>query len=113
MEGTLEDLKYWTESRGVPLDKAVLGVPFYGWCWGCSDKQIAMTYGQIVAQYPQAKEENWIRQDGKEISLNSAATIAAKTKLAMKYGGIMVWELGQDAQGDDALFNVIASGVAE
>lgn len=113
MEGTMEDLKYWTEKRGYPIDKTVLGVPFYGWCWGCSEMQSAMTYAQIVQQYPQAKEENWIREGEVEISLNSALTIATKTQLAMQYGGIMVWELGQDARGEDSLFAVIAREVAQ
>ncbi len=113
LEGTIADLKYWTETRGYPIHKTVLGVPFYGWCWGCTEKQSAMTYAQIVQQYPQAKEENWIREGEVEISLNSASTIATKTQLAMEYGGIMVWELGQDAWGEDSLFGVIAGELAK
>lgn len=108
LEGVEEDLRYWLEERAIPGQRLVLGVPFYGWCWGCSEKQTAMTYSQIIAQYPQAKTEDWIREDGKEISFNSAATIAIKTDRALELGGVMIWELGQDARGEDSLMAVIA-----
>ena len=108
LEDTHLDLEYWTKDRDIPRHKAVLGVPFYGWCWGCAETQSALTYAQIVAKYPEAKTEDWIEANGETISLNSAATIATKAELARDYGGVMIWELGQDAVGDDALFLVIA-----
>lgn len=108
LEASHADLDYWTKERKVPRHKAVLGVPFYGWCWGCAEMQTALTYSQILAQYPEAKTDDWIRENGVEISLNSASTIATKAELAKSYGGIMIWELGQDATGDDALFRVVA-----
>ncbi len=108
MEGTHEDLEYWTVQRDYPRRKAVLGVPFYGWCWGCSEMQTALTYAQILSMYPNARTEDWIRENGVEISLNSAATIAEKARLAHDYGGVMIWELGQDASGDNSLMQVIA-----
>lgn len=108
MKRTLEELEYWTGDRPVPRDKLVLGVPFYGWCWGCGDKQTAMTYSDILSQYPEAKTTDRIEDGDKTISLNGATTIAEKAELAQEYGGVMIWELGQDASGDDALFRVIA-----
>ncbi len=108
IEGVREDLEYWTVTRGYPRRKAVLGVPFYGWCWGCSDKQSAITYGQVLSSYPQAKTEDWIVNGNVTISLNSAATIAKKAQLGHEYGGLMIWELGQDASGDDSLMKVVA-----
>lgn len=108
LAGTQRDLDYWTGERRLPRHATVLGVPFYGWCWGCDERQTALTYGQILSRYPQAKTDDWIRQDGVEISLNSAATIAEKARWAREYGGVMIWELGQDAPGDDSLLPVIA-----
>lgn len=109
LQGVLQDLDYWTKERGVPRAKAVVGVPFYGWCWGCAEKQSALTYAQILRQYPEAKTQDWIEDGEKTISLNSAETISAKAELAREYGGIMIWELGQDASGEDSLLNLLES----
>jgi GH18 family chitinase len=108
LAGTQQDLDYWTGERRLPRHATVLGVPFYGWCWGCDERQTALTYGQILAAYPEAKTEDWIRRDGVEISLNSAATVAEKARWAGQYGGVMIWELGQDAAGEESLLRVVA-----
>ena len=107
IEGVQEDLTYWTKTRGLPRARAVLGVPFYGWCWGCTDKQSALTYDQIISQYPEAAESDWIVDGEKTISLNGPLTIREKTQLAQSYGGVMIWELGQDARGDASLLTVV------
>jgi len=104
---TESELAYWVDERGIPADKVVLGVPFYGYCWGCEAEPIAMTYQAILSAYPEAKTLDWISSGGAQLSFNSAATIATKAELAKSYGGIMIWELGQDATGNDALFKVI------
>lgn len=106
-EDSLRDLDYWTETKGVPRSRVVLGVPFYGWCWGCQEKQTALTYGEILFRYPEARTTDWIVDGATTISLNGATTIAKKAKVAKDYGGVMMWELGQDATGDDSLFRVI------
>ncbi len=108
LEGAQEDLDYWTGQKGVPRRKLVLGVPFYGWCWGCSETQSALTYAQILGQYPEAKTDDWIENGNVTISLNSESTIREKTELGQEYGGLMIWELGQDAAGDDSLLGAIA-----
>lgn len=109
MEGTLADLEYWTVTRGYPKRKLVLGVPFYGWCWGCTEMQSALTYPQIIRDYPEGRTEDWIESGDVTISLNSPPTIREKARLAHDYGGIMIWELGQDASGADSLIAVIAA----
>lgn len=107
LAGTEQDLAYWTRERSQHPHRVALGVPFYGWCWGCAEQQTALTYAQILANFPQAKTEDWIREGGVEISLNSAATIAEKARWARDYGGVMIWELGQDAPGEDSLLRVV------
>lgn len=109
LERVDEELAYWTRERGVPRDKLVLGVPFYGWCWGCGTQQTAMTYAQILSDYPEAATTDLITDGERTISFNGPTTIAQKAELAEEYGGIMIWELGQDASGDDSLFRVIAA----
>jgi hypothetical protein len=41
------------------------------------------------------------------VYLNSQATIVDKTQLAATYGGIMAWELGQDAPAATSLLRAI------
>ena len=108
LEGARDDLDYWIGHKGVLRGKLVLGVPFYGWCWGCADSQTARTYAQILGQYPEAKNSDWIVDGDITISLNSETTILEKARLGREYGGIMIWELGQDAAGDDSLLSAIA-----
>jgi GH18 family chitinase len=50
---------------------------------------------------------------GVEQNYNGPATIQRKTELAMRLvGGIMIWELSQDARGNDSLLRVIGATVA-
>jgi len=41
------------------------------------------------------------------IAYNGAVTMAKKAELAKNYGGIMIWELTQDAKGEKSLLKVI------
>jgi hypothetical protein len=41
------------------------------------------------------------------MAYNGAVTIAEKAKLSSRYGGIMIWELSHDADGDKSLLKVI------
>ncbi len=113
LHDSISDINYWATARGVPSDRIVLGVPFYGYCWGAScpginsAKFVSMKYATIVASYPAAKTSDWLTGDGYTISLNSPPTIKTKAELAKTYGGVMIWELGQDAGGADSLFKVI------
>ncbi len=103
-ESTAE-VEYWV-MRGLPKNKAVYGVPFYGYQWTTGTGN-ALTYGEILAKVPDAATQDQVLVDGATTYLNSRATILAKTKLARQYGGIMVWELGQDAPGDASLLKAI------
>ena len=50
---------------------------------------------------------------GVEQNYNGPATIRRKTELALQLaGGIMIWELSQDARGSDSLLRVIGETVA-
>ncbi len=107
---SLTELQYWEGNRGIPADRVVLGVPFYGYCWGASCAAGALTYPEIVTAYPQGRTNDYLVGDGYTISLNGPATIAQKVELSKEHGGIMIWELRQDGTGDDSLFSIIAAG---
>ena len=100
MEHAIRDLAYWS-NRGVAREKIVLGVPFYGWNFpaGASSR----TFAQIVGSDP----ENYHRDYYNGYYYNGADTIAAKTQLANDYGGVMIWEVAQDARPPFSLLDVI------
>lgn len=95
----LDDLDYY-EKKGVSKDKLVLGAPMYGYCWGpgcgTANNKAYVLYKDILAKHPDAASKDWIDSNGTKYSYNGTATMAKKTTLAAKYGGIMLWEL----QGD-------------
>ena len=93
-------------SRGIDPEKLVLGVPFYG-------RPGNATYRTLLANDPAAARGDRILFGGVEQNYNGPATIRQKTELALQTaGGIMVWELSQDARGDDSLLRVIGETVA-
>jgi len=104
-EATAE-VDYWV-NRGLAKDRAVFGVPFYGYRWA-GNRGEALTYAEVLAQNPAASTQDQLQIGGHTVFLNSRATIGEKAKLAKTYGGIMVWELGQDAPGDASLLKAIA-----
>jgi chitinase len=96
-EQALSALKFY-EGKGVAKNKIVLGVPFYGYCWGNCDGQASkyVLYKDIVNKFPHAPQVDWIDQGGAKYSYNGVGTMTRKTDLGEQYGGIMIWELAGD-----------------
>jgi len=93
-------------ARGIHPDKLVLGVPFYARPGGA-------TYRTLLANDPATANGDRILFKGVEQNYNGPATIRRKTELALQLaGGIMIWELSQDARGSDSLLRVIGETVA-
>jgi chitinase len=96
----------------VPREKVVYGVPFYGHQWpaGGGMPQV-IGYGDLLRRDPLAATQDQLQGNGTITFLNSRVTIEAKAKLAQRYGGIMVWEAGQDATGEASLLQAIRDAV--
>ena len=110
----VDDLAYWTGTRGLAVAKVTLGLPFYGYGFGVNAPE-SMSYGDIVQQYPAAADSDQLTVAGGGIVYyNGAVTIKAKTTLALqKAGGVMIWQLLQDAAGNKSLLNAIDTIVSK
>jgi GH18 family chitinase len=92
----VSSLDYWL-GRGLPASKAVLGVPFYA-------RPSWKSFRTLVSEgaNPNADTYNGDHYNG-------LVTIRSKTNLAFDHGigGMMIWELSQDATGSNSLLNAI------
>ena len=104
----VSDLSYWNGTRGIPKAKLNLGVPFYGYGFG-TNAPSSISFGDIVTQYPGAENTDQVTVNGGGIIYyNGIPTIESKTTLALNNaGGIMIWQLMQDAGGSKSLLNAI------
>ena len=97
-------LRSW-RARGLPAERCVLGVPFYA-------RPGDVSYRKLLQYDRAAADGDRIRYFTTEQHYNGPETLRKKTRLAMQEGGgIMIWELSQDAVGDDSLLGVIAETV--
>jgi len=94
-----QGLAFWT-ARGLPKEKIVMGLPFYG--------DPNLPYFKIVAEDPSAAQTDTFDYFGTTFHYNGIPTVQAKTKLAMQQAsGIMFWTLDFDTQGELSLVNTI------
>lgn len=103
----VKSLNYWITERGLPRNKAVLGLPFYA-------KKGMGNYGP---PYKVLLKEGASPTDDYHMGsfYNGMLTIEAKTKLALKEkcAGVMVWEISHDTRDETSLFKVINDTVAK
>lgn len=86
-------------NRGISKERMTIGVPFYGYGSGAKD----YTYAQILAM--DSNNKNLDYYNG--IYYNGEKTIREKAEYSKDYGGIMIWELGQDSFGSNSLLAAI------
>ncbi len=97
---SIKAANFW-KSRGLPQAKTVLGVPFYR-------RPGYYTYAQLVQFDPANADRDCVTAGGAQQCYNGLPTIRRKTQWALaNAGGIMNWELSQDATGANSLVSAI------
>jgi GH18 family chitinase len=101
------NVEYWL-SRGLPKEKAVLGVPFYGYGFGSAFRKRDYPYSEIVTTFAGAELRD---KTGDTIWYNGIPTIRAKAEYVRKTGlaGVMIWSLDYDVKGERSLLGAIHS----
>jgi chitinase len=95
-----KSINYWVKERGLPPQKAVLGLPFYG----KPRKENLSHYKDLLAGGADPMKDEF-----DSVYYNGIATIKQKTELAMKEGlaGVMIWEISQDTQDERSLLKAM------
>ena len=90
---------YWVKQRGLPPEKAVLGLPFYG-----KPRGKLTHYKDLVKA---GADPNGDFYDS--VFYNGINTIKAKTEFAVKQkmAGVMIWEISQDTNDQNSLLKAI------
>jgi GH18 family chitinase len=94
-------LNYWIDERGLPAQKAVLGLPYYA-------KPGYISYKKLLEQGANPAEDTF-----NQVFYNGTETIKAKTRLAFQKGcsGVMMWEISQDVKGGHSLTKAINEAI--
>lgn len=102
----VECLDYFHKVKNIPKQKLVLGVPFYGRGYNANgdlDWESYMSFSDLVA----INAGNFNADRYNDVAYTGAQTMREKCELSKEYGGIMIWELTLDAEGEYSLLAVI------
>jgi GH18 family chitinase len=101
-----QSVDYWVKQRGVPAEKAVLGLPMYA-------RPSWRSYQEIVNENSNYACQDVVTYKGKKDFYNGIVTIAKKTRFALdnKLAGVMFWALEHDHI--NAKYSLVEAIVAE
>ncbi len=94
-----KSVNYWVKQRGLPPQKAVLGLPFYG-----KPRGKLTHYKDLVNAGADPYGDTY-----DSVYYNGINTIKMKTQFAQKekLGGVMIWEISQDTNDNRSLLKAI------
>ncbi len=110
-------VNYWTGTRGLPMNKFVLGIPAYGRPSGITQTNTVLTYAAILAQGGSSQTDSAIvtstgYPNPYTIYYNGQPTAKKKAMLAKtSANGIMMWEKGQDMHDATSLLKAVCDTI--
>ena len=104
----------WRE-RGLPAEKLVLGLPFYGYGFGKYASEY-YTFDDLVSQFGASVATKDLVGEAcagcDYITYNGIPTLQQKVLLGLREGaGVMIWEMSQDTQGSLNLLNAVHQSI--
>lgn len=97
----ISNVNFWIKERNLPMDKCVLGLPFYA---KKGFGNYGYSYKRLLSEGASPYDDYWNGH-----FYNGLLTIENKTKFAIQSGlaGVMVWELSEDTNNENSLFKKI------
>ena len=97
---TEASLNFWLNTKAMPKEKSILGVPIYG----KSSTGSSITYAALIMAAATNANVNVATVNGVAYGYNGIPTIKQKAQLAKeRCNGIMFWEFGQDTNDETSL----------
>lgn len=109
-------LNYWLNTKGMPREKCVLGIPAYGRPSGITQSGTILTYRDILTRGGSSQSDSAVVTNGSftnyTIYYNGQPTAKRKAMLAKTTAnGVMLWEKGQDAHDANSLLKAVCDTV--
>jgi GH18 family chitinase len=100
-----KSVNYWVKQRGLPPQKAVLGLPFYG-----KPRGKLTQYKDLVNAGADPYGDTY-----DSVYYNGINTIKKKTQFAQKenLAGVMIWEISHDTNDDYSLLKAINEAIGK
>lgn len=109
-------LNYWINTRGMPAQKCVLGLPAYGRPSGITQSGTVLSYRDILSRGGSSQSDSAVVTAGGftnyTIYYNGQPTAKKKAALAKQSaGGVMMWEKWQDAHDGASLLKAVCDTI--